>query len=202
VSASSADVSASIKSAMFATFLYVSSSSPTVDEASAIFLPSAELAHHMARQPRSSSCSYGFIIHRRSFFSERSSPRFTRTNLARTWLLPTMRLLCRGMHRHEPASGLAADRSKFKRALAAAGRMRRKLRQSRSGLTAGEKDEGRGEFDRLGGASEECTLKLFHAARQERELRPMAGKFAGHCQPKTSGPTGDYYNFISQRIVR
>jgi hypothetical protein len=34
-------------------------------------------------------------------FSERSSPRFMRIDSARTWLLPTMRLLCRSMQRHK-----------------------------------------------------------------------------------------------------
>ena len=63
-----------------------------------LYLGKSALARRMGQQARSSSCSYGFIIPRRSFFSEPSSPRFMRTDLARTWLLPTMLFLCQSMH--------------------------------------------------------------------------------------------------------
>ena len=58
-------------------------------EKAALALPTAQQAHSL-------SCSYGFIIPRRSFFSERSSPRFMQADSALTWLLPTMRLPSRG----------------------------------------------------------------------------------------------------------
>ena len=47
----------------------------------------------------------------------------------------------------------------------------------------------------------DCPLKFFPVASQKREVRSVAGKFAGHCQTKTSGSTGDHYNFVSQRIA-
>ena len=58
-------------------------------EKAALALPTAQQAHSLC-------CSYGFIIPRRSFFSERSSPRFMQADSALTWLLPTMRLPSRG----------------------------------------------------------------------------------------------------------
>ena len=72
-------------------------------EKAALALPTAQQAHSL-------SCSYGFIIPRRSFFSERSSPRFMQADSAHTWLLPTMRLPFRAtLKRSDDAAGRSAS---------------------------------------------------------------------------------------------